>query len=289
MSTVRLLVNPARTRRSGVDDDILGQLSIRGVSAPPLRPADTDEIGATIKAAHEQGMTRLLIAGGDGLIHHALPAVAGSAIEIGVIGVGTGNDFARGLGLPSRLSDAVDVALGPTRTVDLITTTDGRLAASVVTGGFSGTVNARANTMRFPSGQQRYTVATLRELPSLEAVDLTLTVDGERHELSSAMFAVANTRYFGGGMAICPDADPTDGRLDVTVVGPTTALTLGRMLPTVFSGRHVRHPDVTVYRGSTIELSTDAPLWADGESFGPGDDVAFMTAGGALRVASNLA
>ncbi|MEL7209277.1 MAG: diacylglycerol kinase family protein [Actinomycetota bacterium] len=286
MAGLYLLVNPARTRRRGVDERIRSQLANQGHRAEQIRPDGVDDIAPAITRANANGdVERLLIAGGDGLLHHALPALAGSGIDVGIVGVGTGNDFARALGLPTRVAPAVTAALAPARPVDLVATGDGRYAASVVTGGFSGTVNARANNLRFPPGQQRYTVATLLELPRLQAVDLQLTVDGDHHDLTSSMFAVANTRFFGGGMAICPDATPTDGLLDVTVIGPTGALTLGRMLPTVFSGRHVRHPAVTTYRGAEITITTDTALWADGEPFG---GQTFTAARGALRVATNL-
>ena len=292
MSTIRLLVNPTRSRRPNVDDEIIGRLATKGIAVEPLSPVGITGIAPAITEAADAGMDRLLIAGGDGLIHHALPALAGSDIAVGIIGVGTGNDFARGLGLPTDLPEAIHTALGPASPVDLVTRGDGTFAASVVTGGFSGTVNARANTLRFPPGQQRYTVATLLELPRLHTVGLRLTVDGTTHELDTTLFAVANTRYFGGGMAICPDATPTDGMLDVTVIGPTSRVTLARVLPTVFSGRHVNHPAVTTYRGERIEIDTEADLWADGEPFArnghPSSRKTFTVARGALRVASNL-
>ncbi len=213
---------------------------------------------------------------------------------MGVIAAGTGNDFARALGLPDDPVDAVAAALADPAPVDLLAIRRGSaasLAATVVTGGFSGRVNARANGLRFPRGQQRYTVATLAELARLEAVAVELVVDGDVHRLDASLFAIANTRYFGGGMAICPDADPTDGLLDVTVVGAVSRFELARVLPRVFSGRHVDHPAVTVFRGQRIELLTDVDLWADGEPLpvdSTGGWATFTVAPGALRVAGSL-
>ncbi len=219
-------------------------------------------------------MDRLVIAGGDGLIHHALPALVDTKTTVGIVSVGTGNDFARALGLPRRVDPGVDAALADPTPLDLIAASPDpsdpvdRYAASVVTGGFSGQVNHRANELRFPPGQQRYTVATLLELSKLTPVALSLTLDDTTQlELSASLFAIANTRFFGGGMAICPTADPADGLLDITVIGPTSRLTMARMLPTVFSGRHVAHPAVSTYRATTIEIMTEAQLWADGEPF----------------------
>jgi diacylglycerol kinase (ATP) len=240
-----------------------------------------------LNRARAEGMTRLVLAGGDGLIHHCLPALAGTEVIVGIVPIGTGNDFARALGLPAKLTPAVAAALSPdVAPIDLIGTHDARWAASVVTGGFSGQVNARANRLRFPRGQQRYTVATLAELRRLHPVNLTLHLDGAVEEYTSSLFAVANTRYFGGGMAICPDASPVDGLLDLTIVGPISAFELARMLPTVFSGRHLRHPAVVTRRAQQVTITTTAPLWADGEPFGPSATLGARA--GALRVAGSL-
>jgi diacylglycerol kinase (ATP) len=239
----------------------------------------------TLAQAHADGMSRLVLAGGDGLIHLSLPALAETDVVLGIVPVGTGNDFARALGLPTKLNLAVTSALAEPTKVDLIATGEGRWAASIVTGGFSGQVNARANRLRFPPGQQRYTLATLLELAGLHTIGLTLDIDGTVEELQTTLFAIANTRFFGGGMAICPDASPRDGLLDITVVGPTSRRVLAWLLPSVFSGRHVNHPAVRTWRGHQVQVTTTAQLWADGEPF---TGASFSAAPGVLRVAGSL-
>lgn len=238
-----------------------------------------------LNEAKAGGMSHLVLAGGDGLIHHCLPALAHTDVTLGIVPVGTGNDFARALGLPRRLQPAIDAALGPPTPIDLIATDSGAFAATVVTGGFSGQVNARANHLRFPPGQQRYTVATLLELRHLTPRTITLDIDGTVEEHETTLFAVANTRYFGGGMAICPDARPDDGQLEITLVGPVSRLELARVLPLVFSGRHLRHPGVSTRRGRVIGLTASSPLWADGEPF---QATTLRAAAGALKVAGTL-
>ncbi len=293
---VHLLANPAARggRRAAAGQAVAVAIEAAGHDVIPLHPRGPSDIAATVAKAHADGMERLVVAGGDGLIHLALPALATTDVILGIVPVGTGNDFARALGLPTRLPAAVAAALGPAHPVDLVATDDGRWAATVVTGGFSGQVNARANSLRFPPGQQRYTVATLAELRRLHLVTLTLTIPAEEGDTrpdlveqhTTTLFAVANTRYFGGGMAICPDARSDDGLLDVTIVGPTTPFQLARMLPTVFPGRHVRHPAVVTRRARRIQVETDAILWADGEPFGSGGRLEAVA--GALRVAGSL-
>ncbi len=286
MSVVHLLVNPnAGARRRADVDAISGAIRVRGHKVAELRPTSIDTIAKTIIAARSNGLERLVIAGGDGLIHHALPAIAGTGLPVGIVPIGTGNDFARAAGLTTDVDRAVDAALSAPTSVDLISSTSGGWAASVVTGGFSGRVNATANTLRFPAGQQRYTVATFMELRHLEAFQLRLEIDDDVHELTSTMFAIGNTRFFGGGMAICPHAVPSDGLLDVTVIGATSRRELARVLPTVFVGGHITHPKVSVFRGRRIGVYADVQLWADGEPFAGNS---FMAAPGALRLAGSL-
>lgn len=215
----------------------------------------------------------MVAVGGDGLIHHALPALAGTDIILGMVPSGTGNDFARGLGLPSRRRRATRRALDRARSVDLLRVdfADGvsAIAATVVTAGFSGRVNRTANERSFPRGQLRYTVASFTELRRLTSFDLEF---GEPSPLSgrSTILAVANTRFFGGGMSIAPAADPTDGCFDVVVVGDVPAWQLALVLPTVFVGQHVRHPQVRTDRARIASIRQDEEVWADGEPIGRG-------------------
>jgi len=140
----------------------------------------------------------------------------------------------------------------------------------VATAGFSGDVTARANGLRWPRGQQRYTVATLLQLPRLRRVHARITVDGVAHEADNTLLAIGNTAYFGGGMRICPDARPDDGLLHVVVIGPVPVTTFLRVFPRVFGGGHVRHPAVSTWTGRVVSVEGDeGDMWADGDLLGP--------------------
>jgi diacylglycerol kinase (ATP) len=232
--------------------------------------ASAQESADAARAAVEAGAERIISVGGDGTLHLALQGVAGTGAVLGVVPVGTGNDYARAFGLFGlSVEEATARALGPARAVDVIRTDRQRWVAFNVTGGFTVDVNQRADRMRFPRGPSRYTVATLLTMPGLRHRELAVTVDGERSEHRSALFAVANTPTFGGGMAICPDADPGDGLLDVCVVGPASRTTMLRLLPKVFDGGHVGHRHVHMLRGRTVTIEGDPmDLVGDGEAIG---------------------
>lgn len=285
MSLVHLLVNPAARKGSGARHvaKIAEQLNQLQIEVAHITPTSPEDVAIQVNAARENGMRRLIIVGGDGIIHHALPAVVNTDVIIGLIPHGSGNDFARALGIPANTSQAVANALAEDVAIDLIRCGN-RWAASVVTGGWSGDVNERAIRMRFPRGQQRYTVATLLELGRLKTIDLKLNLNGEVHEQKATLFAIGNTSFFGGGMKVCPDAVANDGKLQVAILEPVSTLELILLIPKIFSGKHIEHPKVKVWSTESVAIETSAALWADGEPFGDGD-ATLTIAANAIRVA----
>ena len=287
MSTVHVLANPAARKGRGAAHyaQVLAALRARGDPFTELDAATPDLARAALRSVTADQSARVLLVGGDGLVHLALQELATTMTVVGIIPAGTGNDFAHALGLDRRsLAEQVDAALGPARALDAIRTTHGWVA-SVATIGFAASVNARANALAWPGGRARYTVATVAVLPRLRPVSLVLELDGERVEVTTTMLAVANTAFFGGGMAICPDARADDSLLDIAVVGDVRPLTLLRVFPRVFRGTHVTHPQVTMYRARHVKLlATTADVWGDGELLGPAP-VELEAAGSAFRVA----
>ncbi len=280
---IHLLTNPtAANRRARSLRKVIDTADDLGFETEVLTAREPSGIADVIRQAAAE-IERLVIVGGDGLVHHALGAVVDLSLTVGLIPNGTGNDFARALDLDGSHHHR-HAFVGEPRSLDVIASDDQRWAASIVTAGFSGRVNARANPMRFPPGQAKYTVASFIEAARLEPIPLTIRTETTELSLDSAFFAVANTRYFGGGMAICPEADPTDGLLDITVVGDVAASALLRVLPLVFVGRHVNHPAVTTLRAPWVEIETSEPLWADGEPFGSAP-VRLEAKANALRIA----
>ena len=272
MADIHLLVSPrgGRGRAAAAAPIVRRVIEQAGHTPVDISGASADESADAARAAVAAGAERVIAVGGDGTLHLALQGVVGTGAVLGLVPAGTGNDYARAFGL-FRLSveEATERALGPARPVDVIRTDRQRWVAFSVTGGFSVDVNVRADRMHFPRGPSRYTVATLLTMPGLRHRELAVTVDGQRAEYRSGLFAVNNTPTFGGGMAICPDADPTDGLLDVCVVGPASRATMLRLLPSVFEGGHVGHRHVHMLRGRTVTIEGEPmDLVGDGETIG---------------------
>ncbi|MDV3222119.1 diacylglycerol kinase [Intrasporangium sp.] len=273
---VALIVNPMSGRGAG---RVLGAETRRlllasgreVVDASGLTLAEASRCGAE---AVREGVDALVVVGGDGLVHLGVNLVAGTTTPLGVVAAGTGNDFARNLGLPVRdAAGAVDVITGGlVRTIDAGRATgpsgEPKWFGGVLGAGFDAVVTARAGRMRWPKGQMRYNLAVLRELPVFKPIPYVVVLDGRRVETSAMLVAVANTSSFGGGMRVCPDADPCDGLFDVLIVRAISVPRFLRVFPTVYSGAHVTHPAVEIQRAARVRLEADHICsQADGEPF----------------------
>jgi diacylglycerol kinase (ATP) len=273
---VAVLVSPAagRGRAAALAAQVLAAFGEAGFAPELLPAASAAEAEAQAAAAVAAGTRAVVAVGGDGTQHAALQAVAGTSTPLAPVPAGTGNDLVLALGVPrdpvaAARAAAEDLKAGTTRTVDL-GRTGNRWWATVLCCGFDSAVTDRANRLRWPRGRRRYDVAVLAELARLRPRELTLVLDGESQTLPITMVAVGNTAWYGGGMRICPGADPADGLFDITVVGAISRLQLMRTKPRLTSGTHVDHPAVSVFRASRVELSSPGvTTYADGEPVAP--------------------
>lgn len=259
---------------------------VAGTVADRLRTVVDDLVtveASTVEESHRLmknagHLDLLVVVGGDGSAHQGVQFCADTHTPLAIIPAGTGNDIARTLaGAVQDPLDATDALVkaikdgaGSTQ-IDLGRVTDGPWFAGVLCAGFDSAVNERANRMRWPSGPRRYDLAILAELAKLKPGRLTIEADGDRTELDATQIAVGNIPYYGGGIPVCPTADPTDGLFDVTLLRRASRLDLLKLLPGLRTGNHVHHPIVTTSRTKKIRLG-EANGWvayADGERIGP--------------------
>jgi diacylglycerol kinase (ATP) len=276
---VTLLTNPAsgHGRASHAAERAVARFHERGVDVVAIAGTDAEHARRLVEGALERGMDALVVVGGDGIVSLALQVLAQTDIPLGIIPAGTGNDHAREFGIPARdPAAAVDVVVdGRAATIDLgrIRDADGvdRWFGTVMAAGFDSLVTDRTNRMRWPHGRMRYNVAMVAELSKLRLLPFRLTFDGGEEVLTElTLAAFGNTKTYGGGMRICPNADPTDGLLDVTMVASASRTKLIRLFPTVFKGTHVDLDEVRTARAKIITVeSPGINAYADGEFASP--------------------
>ncbi|SHJ71708.1 diacylglycerol kinase (ATP) [Tessaracoccus bendigoensis DSM 12906] len=213
------------------------------------------------------------VMGGDGMAHLGVNACAGTDATLAVIPAGTGNDLARGAGIPGSVTEAVEALIrGKSRRIDLsrLTTPSGTCyVGAVVSSGYDARVNRATNDIRLRLGALSYGYIALRELAAFSPLHYRLTIDGVEREVSAMMVAIANTGLFGGGMRIAPDADPADGLLDVTIIHEASRRKLLRLLPSVYTGKFITNPVVERLRAKVVRFDGDDMfVMGDGEELG---------------------
>ena len=221
--------------------------------------------------------TLVVAAGGDGTLGEVVNGVMDGTLganrpRLGLLPLGTGNDFARCLGIPRDWRKAVWTLFhGAPRMVDVGRATfenDGATHwfVNVAGCGFDGLAARRVNELRHRPGWRHvrgtaaYLCAVLQELATLRAASLRIGLDGEFHEQRAVLCAVANATSYGGGMRVAPDAQIDDGLFDVCLIGDAGRLEFLRAFPRVFQGTHVSHPKVGVRRAAEVSLASDPPL-----------------------------
>lgn len=302
---ITLFVNPTAGRGRGAHAAQPAASALRdaGFSVRTVVGADAPDALARLRAAVRGGTGAVIAVGGDGMVSLALQAVAGTLVPLGVVAVGTGNDFARATGLPvrepARAGRLAAEALkeGRIREIDLGRVTRGGVAGdgegdgtwygTVLCSGFDSRVNDRGNRMRLPVGKFKYDLAMIAELAAFRPFPYRITLDGGPViETEATLVAVGNGSSYGGGMRICADAEPDDGLFDVTVVGDCSRATLLKVFPRVYRGTHLSHPKVTVHRAAKVTLeAAGITAYADGEPLGP-LPVSAECVPGALRLLS---
>ena len=292
LGRITVLTNPASGHGGAthVAERAIAQFHRRGVDVVAIAGSDADHARRLVEGALERGMDALVVVGGDGIVSLALQMLAQNDIPLGIIPAGTGNDHAREFGIPTRKPEAAaDVVVdGVTETVDLgrITGADGtvRWFGTVMAAGFDSLVTDRTNRMTWPHGRMRYNLAMVAEISKLRLLPFRLTFDGEEVVTDLTLAAFGNTRSYGGGMLICPDADHSDGQLDVTMVQSASRAKLIRLFPTVFKGTHVELEQVRTARAKVITVEcAGINAYADGEFVCP-LPVEVTAVPGALRI-----
>jgi YegS/Rv2252/BmrU family lipid kinase len=294
------LVNPASAngatgRRWAELERRAAALGLEGDTQLSERPGHLSELAAEAVA---RGATSLVAVGGDGTVHEVVDGVVGAGlgdrVELAMIPLGTGRDFARSLRIPRRFEDAVEVARGGrVRTVDVgratYTTAAGEARAHFANfagAGISGGIAARANrTSKALGGKISFFWATLAVFSRWPPSEMTVTIDGVERQARLLEALAMNGDYTAGGMWVAPEASLEDGAFDVVLIGDFSKAEFTTTFPKIYRGRHVTHAKVEIIRAR--ELAVDAPeplpIVLDGEQPGT-TPVRFELLPAALRV-----
>lgn len=244
---------------------------------------DVSRIANDILNTSTEETVNIILLGGDGTVNEALQGMKDTdRVVLGYIPTGSSNDFAKDLGIPFAPAEALELILhkGTAREMDLGTVTynDGEKRRFMVSCGigFDAAVCEEAlhsNIKKFCNkiglGKLTYLGIALKQLFAAKSVSCKLILDDEPpiHIRKVLFVTCMQHRYEGGGFMFCPDADATDGYLNLCVVGDVPKPVILAALPTAFKGKHYFVKGITPYKAKKVCIETSAPLWlhTDGE------------------------
>jgi diacylglycerol kinase (ATP) len=265
----KLIVNPVSGKDEAPDALVALNERLHAIASEldiVMTVAPGDAWAASARAVAE-GCEHLFVAGGDGTLNEVVNGAAHvpgglARVTFGLLPLGTGNDFARGLGLPEDLSRALDVlARGSVVEVDLGVLGD-RCFVNVSAGGFIADVSDAASSgLKSVVGRLAYLIGGAEVLLDHQPIRINVRAD-EREAIDGevSLFAVCNSRLVGGGRLIAPFAILDDGLLDVCVIRHMSTLDLVRLLTRVASGAHLDDERVSYFRARTVEISSPTPF-----------------------------
>ena len=269
-----VVINPVSGSGKGaiLGTEAAGFFSERRLSYQIITATSADKLRSNLAEFLDSnvGLIEGVVAvGGDGLVHLVLQLVVPRNIAFSAIPAGTGNDFVRALGwgldeIKIQLNTVVST---PPAAIDL-GLVDSEWFGAVLSTGFDSVVNEKANKMKWPKGPMKYNLAIAMELPKFKPLNYTIELDNQVIETEAMLIAVGNGGSYGGGMKVCPDAVMSDGLFDVMVLRPVSKVEFVRVFPTVFSGKHINHKQVDIYRTKRVSLHAPAVAYADGERIG---------------------
>lgn len=263
--TLALILNP----NSGGGKGLSRGLAAAEILKPSITHSATsyEDTLVAVDSAAAAGCQVIAACGGDGLMHAVIQGCVKYNLTLLPIPAGTGNDFARGLGV--EVKDPLSI-LHKTRVDERIDL--GQLAnryfGAILSSGFDAVVNERANKIRWPKGPMRYNLAMLQELPKFRPIPFTLRLDGLELKREAMLVAVANAPSYGGGMLVCPDASMDDGLFDVMILNAVSKPEFLKVFPSVYKGSHVNHRAVEIHRAAHVRIEANAIGYADGERMG---------------------
>jgi diacylglycerol kinase (ATP) len=289
MPGIFVILNPSAGSAADLDDIVAKISRLRGVEIRlTTKPGSAARFAKTALA---KGRRLIIAAGGDGTLNEVINGIGENLGDaaVGLIPLGTGNDFARTIGVPADIEQALElIRAGETRPVDLVrvTSDEVRYFVNVSAGGFSGLVNEKLTPqMKKTWGPLAYLRSAAAALPELRAYQTTLAFDNaESLRIELYNVVVANGRYVAGGTLIAPDASIDDGLLDIVLIPKRPAAELAVLAAQVALATHLTSDAIVFRRAAKLTVNSKPGMWfnVDGELVG-NEPARFEILPGALR------
>lgn len=277
MTEMLVILNPKAGRSRAMRQkqtlcELLKQVSQQtGLSWRMVETACPGDATTLARRAAQEGISIVVAAGGDGTLGEVANGIVGTSVRLGILPLGTGNDFARCAGISENLVAALETLLtGKPRAVDL-GWVNGRYFINIAGCGFDAAVAQRVNQgFRFLQGTPAYVAAVLTTILTFKPPQMHIVADGEEYHVRALLCTVANTQSYGGGMRVAPYAQIDDGLLDMCIAKAVPKAEFVRVFPRVFKGTHITHPGFLMQTATHVRVKSDppVPVLVDGDVMG---------------------
>ena len=266
--SIKLIINPAagRGRASKLSEKVINEFEKRGIdfeyeySTNPRHAVDISREAST-------KFQKVIAFGGDGTVNEVGEGLVGSDAIFGVIPLGSGNDFANEIGMPAKISDAVDIILSDDfHTIDIIKVND-RVSLNTAGVGFNGTVSEVVKSIRYLKGKSAYIWGLVKTAVMYKSIPLKISLNGRVIEEKIFMVSICNSKSEGGGFIVAPDAKNNDGLFDVTIIRHIGYMKLLLNLNKVLTGNINKVEEVDTHTAESIIIESEFPMpvHVDGE------------------------
>lgn len=255
-----LIVTEDRAGKPEVEA-ILALAEERGVSIELRVATKEDDGGRFAREGVAAACDAVIAAGGDGTVNAVMNGLVGSSIPLGIIPMGTANDFAQQAGIPDDPREAFEIILTTEPMAIDTASLNGRHFLNVSSGGIGAETTAEtSDELKAVLGPLAYAITGVRKLTSLESMKLDVTGAGNRIECEALIFAVGNARTTGGGNLLTPRASLVDGLLDICIVEAMPVTSLVPLLLKMRNGEHVGENGVRYLQAPAITITSPCPV-----------------------------
>ena len=266
--SIKLIINPAagRGKASKLSVKVIKEFEERGAdfeyeySTNPRHAVDISREAST-------KFQKVIALGGDGTVNEVGEGLVGSDAIFGVIPLGSGNDFANEIGIPAKISDAVDIILSDkVHLIDVIKVND-RISLNTAGVGFNGTVSEVVKSIKYLKGMSVYIWGVVKTALRYQSIPLKISLNGRLVEEKIFMISICNSKSEGGGFIVAPDAKNNDGLFDVTIIRHISYMKLLLNLNKALTGNLNKLKEVETIKGESIIIESEYPMpvHVDGE------------------------
>jgi len=266
--SIKLIINPAAGRGKAfkLSEKVIHEFEKRGTdfeyeyTTNPRHAVDISREAST-------KFQKVIAFGGDGTVNEVGEGLVGSDAIFGVIPLGSGNDFANEIGMPAKISDAVDINLSDDfHTIDIIKVND-RVSLNTAGVGFNGTVSEVVKSIKYLKGKSAYIWGVVKTAAMYKSIPLKIGLNGRVIKEKIFMVSICNSKSEGGGFIVAPDAKNNDGLFDVTIIRHIGYMKLLLNLNKVLTGNINKVEEVDTYTAESIIIESELPMpvHVDGE------------------------